>query len=96
MVLPDTIISRLNTNEKYVLDIIEHITKYLKSYGLRTKTAKEVLIYIKDFVYNVGSQKIFQFDNGTEFEAMKLSLLCIIWKLKSFILHPITHKQMVW
>ena len=48
--LPDSIISQLeenNTNEKYVLDIIEHITKYLKSYGLRNKTSKEVLIYIK-------------------------------------------------
>ena len=68
--LPDTIISQLeenNTNEKYVLDIIDHITKYLKSYGLRNKTSKEVLIYIKDFVYNVGSPKIFQFDNGSEF-----------------------------
>ena len=39
----------------------------MKSYGLRNKTSKEVLIYIKDFVYNVGSPKIFQFDNGSEF-----------------------------
>ena len=57
-----------NTNEKYVLDIIDHTSKFLKSYGLKTKTSHEILQCFRDYIYSVDKPSIFQFDNGTEFK----------------------------
>ena len=57
----------INTNEKYVLDFIVHMSQIIKSYALKTKTGHEVLICLKDFIYNIGKPKLILFDNGTEF-----------------------------
>ena len=61
-------LKRKNTNENYVLDIIDHTSKFLKSYGLKTKMSHEILQCIRDYIYSVGKPSIFQFDNGTEFK----------------------------
>ena len=56
-----------NTNEKYVLDFIVHMSQIIKSYALKTKTGHEVLICLKDFIYNIGKPKLILSNNGTEF-----------------------------
>ena len=52
---------------KYILDIIDHFSKFLTSYPLLTKSSKEVLNHIKNFIETNGKPCIVQTDNGKEF-----------------------------
>ena len=40
----------------------------MKSYDLRSKKGKEVLLFLRDFINFLGKPVIFQFDNGPEFK----------------------------
>ena len=56
---------------KYLLTRIDIASRYKIARPLRTKQAKDVANMIAD-IYKVGSltyPKIFQYDNGSEFEA---------------------------
>ena len=52
---------------KYIIDIIDHFSKYLASYPLITKSSKEVLAHIQNFIQLNGKPAIVQTDNGGEF-----------------------------
>lgn len=52
---------------KYILDIIDHFTKWYQGYCLKTKTSKEVLSCIDSFIQSFGKPVIIQADNDIEF-----------------------------
>ena len=52
---------------KYILDIIDHFSKFLTSYPLLTKSSKEVLTHIKNFIETNGKPCRVQTKNGKEF-----------------------------
>ena len=45
--------------EKYLLNFVDHFSKYAKSYLLDDKTSNTVLSKFKDFIKVVGSLKLF-------------------------------------
>ena len=52
---------------KYIFNIVDHFSKYLGSYLIENKTAKEVLYCLNDFIIKHGKCDILQCDNGREF-----------------------------
>ena len=56
-----------NYNYKFILNIIDHYSKFCGSYLLKTKRADEVLICINDFICRYGEPKILQSDNVKSF-----------------------------
>ena len=65
-----------DTGYSYILDIIDHFSKWYNGYLLKTKNADEVLTKIEMFIENFGSCKILQVDNGTEFKNKLLETYC--------------------
>ena len=53
------------TGYNYVLDVIDHFSKWYNGYLLKTKEAKEVLKKIELFIENFWVCKILQVDNDT-------------------------------
>ena len=51
----------------YILNIIDHFSKFTGCYLLEKKTAKEVLNATNEFIIHNGNPKILQADNGLEF-----------------------------
>ena len=64
------------TGYNYVLDIIDHFSKWYYGYLLKTKEAAEVLKKIEMFIESFGKCKILQVDNGTEFKNKLLEGYC--------------------
>ena len=82
------------TDYNYVLDIIDHFSKWYYGYLLKTKTAEEVLKNIEIFMENFGKCKILQTDNGTEFKNTLLERYCLENNIKlihSSPYHPQTN-----
>ena len=67
--------NELTNNRKYLylLNIIDHFSKYAFSYILEKKTADIVLDKIKDCFLNHGYPEEFGTDNGPEFSNRKLN-----------------------
>ena len=61
---------------KYILDIIDHFSKWYQGYPLKTKTSDEVLAYIDSFNQSFGKPVILQTDNGLEFCNSELNNYC--------------------
>ena len=64
--IDDSIIDT-NYEYKYIINIIDHYSKLLGSYLLKSKSSKEVLKYINKFICSYGIPKYIQSDNGKEF-----------------------------
>ena len=58
---------RANTNYLYLLNIVDHFTKYANSYLLSNKNQNSILNCIKNFIEDVGEPIEMGFDNGREF-----------------------------
>ena len=56
------------TGYSYVIEIIDHFSKFLKSYPVKENNAKNALLCIKDFCNYIGFPKILQSDNGSEYK----------------------------
>ena len=54
---------------KYLLCIVDHFSKFAKTYLQISKESKEVLENIKNYINEVGTPEIIQTDNGGEFIA---------------------------
>lgn len=63
------IYSHNKSQYNYLLCIIDHFSKYAKTFLMETKEAKEVLKYLKIYIDTIGTPKIIQSDNGGEFTA---------------------------
>ena len=61
-----------HSNYLYVLDIIDHFSKFCNSYLLNTKEKYEIFTHIKDFNENYGKPNYLMTDNGIDF---KINLL---------------------
>ena len=61
----------------YILDVIDHFSKWYQGYALVTKSSKEVLTYINSFVQSFGKPYILQTDNGLEFCNSDIENFCI-------------------
>ena len=57
---------------KYILEIIDHFSKWLQCYPLENKKADGVLKNIKNYIFAFRKPKIFQTDNGKEFVNQKV------------------------
>ena len=76
LVLIDKTIDDDNHQYKYILNIIDHFSKYTGCYLLENKTSKEVLYAINDFISKNGNPCILQCDNGREFSNKLLKKYC--------------------
>ena len=93
----------LEIDYKYILDIVDHFSKWYYGYLLKSKNADEVLIHIENFCELFGYPKILQTDNGGEFKNKKLENFCEKNNIKlihSSPYHPqtngcveVTHKE---
>ena len=64
------------TEYNYILDIVDHFSKWYYGYLLKTKTKEEVLKKIEIFCELFGTPKILQTDNGGEFKNNDLENFC--------------------
>lgn len=64
------------TGFSYVIEIIDHFSKFLKSYAIKENNSKNALLCIKDFCNSVGYPKIIQSDNGLEYKNSIISEFC--------------------
>ena len=65
-----------NTNFKYIIDIVDHFSKWYYGYLLTSKKAEEVFNKIEIFIENFGKPKILQVDNGGEFDNRIIKNYC--------------------
>ena len=63
-----------NNNYEYVMDVIDHFSKYLFSFLLTNKSSSLVLSKIKLLFLQFGKCKLFQTDNGTEFKNTEMKI----------------------
>ena len=63
----DAVIDDVYQRYNYILNIIDHFSKFTGSYLLERKNAKSVLYSVNEFVSCNGIPKILQADNGREF-----------------------------
>ena len=88
---------------KYVLDIVDHFSKWYYGYLLYSKEGKEILKNIEKYIENFGKPNILQTDNGKEFDNQFLKTYCVDNNIKlihSSPYHPqtngtveVTHKE---
>ena len=58
---------RKGTDYLYLLNIIDHFSKYVASYLIKSKKSETILNKIKNFIDEEGAPLEFGFDNGREF-----------------------------
>ena len=83
-----------NSEFIYILDIVDHFSKYFNAYLFKNKTMDLVISKIKLFIVNKGKCKIIQSDNGKEFDNVQMKIFCEnsnIKLVKSFPYHPQTN-----
>ena len=65
------------TGYNYILDIIDHFSKWLYSYTLKSKNGNEILIKLRHYIISFGLCKKLQTDNGLEFKNIEINNYCI-------------------
>ena len=55
------------TGFSWVIDIIDHFSKFLMSIPVKNNNSENILYCIKQYINYVGQPKIFQSDNGSEY-----------------------------
>ena len=65
-----------HSNYSYVLDIIDHFSKFCNSYLLNTKEKFEIFTHIRNFIELYGKPKYLVTDNGSEFKNHLLKDYC--------------------
>ena len=63
-------------SHKWVINLIDHHTKFVNSHPLHAKSADEVLDAVKNYCLSYGYPKKILTDNGGEFCNAKLKLFC--------------------
>jgi len=82
------------TGYEWVIDVIDHFTKYLWSYPVKNNNAQNALYCIKNFCMMVGYPKILQSDNGLEYKNNIIKNFCEnnnIKQIFSSLRHPETN-----
>ena len=65
-----------DTNYLYILDCIDHFSKFMNAFLLINKTMDLVISKIEYFIMNNGVCKILQNDNGKEFDNSRIRIFC--------------------
>lgn len=65
------------SNYRYILDVIDHFSKYTQSYLLNSKESLEIFPKIKNFIQTYGVPKYLISDNGREFKNRILKDYCL-------------------
>ena len=76
------------TGYEWVIDIIDHFTKYLWSYPVKDNNAQNALYCIKNFCMMVGYPKILQSDNDSEYKNNIIKNFCIKNNIKQIFIAP--------
>lgn len=61
----------------YILNILDHFSKFAYSFNQKAKSGKEVLSNLKIFIKKFGKLEIIQVDNGGEFSNKDLDNYCV-------------------
>lgn len=72
-------LNKINIKElenKYLLTLIDHFSKFSQSYVLNNKTSEEVIKNLKFLKKDIGVPKILHSDNGGEFTSNLYKLFC--------------------
>ena len=64
------------TGFSYVIEIIDHFSKFLKSYAVKENNSKSALLCIKDYCNYIGYPKLIQTDNGLEYKNSVIKEFC--------------------
>ena len=67
---------------KYILELVDHYSKWMWCYPLKNKESITVLLNIKKFFLTFGNPVILQTDNGSEFANKELRIFCENNKIK--------------
>lgn len=73
---------------RYVLSIIDHYSRFVNFYPLRSKTAKEVSQNFTDFILSYGTPRQVLADNGAEFQNVNFKKLCEDYRIKLNFVTP--------
>ena len=73
---------------KFIIDVIDHFSKWYYGYLLPNKEAKNVLNKIEQYILSFGVPKILQCDNGGEFKNSLLENYCINNNIKLIFSSP--------
>lgn len=71
-----------NQGYSWILNIVDSFSKFLWSYKLKTKSAKEVADALEDCFMRYGPPVTIQSDNGKEFKNNILSALCLSMNIR--------------
>ena len=61
---------------KYMLTLIEHFSKFSQAYVLNNKTSEKFIKNLKIFIKEIGTSKLLHSDNGGEFSSNLYKLFC--------------------
>ena len=64
------------TSYKYIASIIDHFSKWMWSYCLKSKTGRECLLCLMNYTYAFGIPNKLHTDNGLEFKNIHFNLFC--------------------
>ena len=84
----------LNFLSQIKFTVIDHFSKFIKSYAIKENTAENALLCIKDYCNFIGFPKIIQSDNGLEYKNALFKEFCIknnIIQIFSSPRHPQTN-----
>ena len=76
-------------NYKYIMDIIDHFSKWMWSYPMKEKTAQEAVTCIKSFIFSFGLPKKLHTDNGLEVKNKLMDDFCSKYNIKHIYSKPI-------
>ena len=72
----------------WMVDIIDHFSKFLWSYPLEKNDAKSILTVLKQFIFSFSKPEILQSDNGREYKNDIISTFCTENNIKQFFSSP--------
>lgn len=61
---------------KYIMDIIDHFSKWIWAYPLKSKTTFHSLQTLKNFIFSFGKCNTLHTDNGLEFKNLLFGNFC--------------------
>ena len=72
----------------WVVDVVDHFSKFMWSYAITNNNAKNILIILKQFIFSFGTPEILQSDNGSEYKNELISNFCVENKIKQIFSSP--------
>ena len=81
-------IINIRTGYSWVIDVIDHFSKFMWPYPVLNNNATNVLKSLKQFIYFFGVQEILQNDNGSEYKNDIISQFCSEKSIKYIFSSP--------